>query len=303
MLLTVREPARLKPVSPLRVWDDLPLILIFIQTSARSGAASARSRNFLVEVLLSVLKPALLMLCLAAGFRLGGGLVWAYNVKSYFVQHYCSPASVGRYLSWVPLVGGTLGAVFGGLVSDKLVQRKGPKARLWVLILSQLLACPFLVGAILLPPDPWAFLCLLPAYIVGEVWIGVCLAVVIELVPHRVVAAAIAVFLFVINNIGGAMPLLVPVLEARINLRYTLLILFPGMYLIAASLFCVVLVIVKCTECSNSTTEEQVINEEEAYLIQVGAEPTFTVHEEILESQEALVVVHRNRSRHSINSS
>lgn len=248
----------------------------------------------------------MLILCLAGGIRQGGGLVWAYNVKSYFALYYCSSVSVGTYLSWVPLVGGTLGAVCGGLISDKLVQRRGPTARLWVLIISQLLACPFLVGAVFLPPDPWAFLCLLPAYIIGEVWIGVCLAVVIELVPHRIVAAAVAFFLFVINNIGGSLPLLIPSLEAKINLRYTLLILFPGSYLIAAGLFAVVLVVVNSSKCCTLPCHKngtQVLDDEQTYLIQVGDEPSITVEEEILGSQEPIIVVRTKRSRSYISES
>lgn len=250
-----------------------------------------------------MLNPSLLLLCFAGGIRQGGGLVWAYNVKFYFAQYYCSSVSVGTYLSWVPLVGGTLGAVCGGFVSDKLVQSKGQIARLWVLVVSQLLACPFIVGAVFLPPDPWAFLCLLPAYIVGEVWIGVCLAVVIELVPRRVLAAAVAFFLFIINNIGGSMPLLIPSLEAKFTLRYALLILFPGSYLLAAALFAVVLVIVRSMEmeCCKLKCQEKnrrPVTVEDEYLIQAEG-PSFIVEEnssEILESQDALIIFPKSRT-------
>ena len=247
-----------------------------------------------------MLKPSFLLLCLAGGIRQGGGLVWAYNVKSYFAQYYCASASVGTYLSWVPLVGGTLGAVCGGLVSDKLVQRRGQSARLWVLIISQLLAAPFLVGAVYLPPAPWAFLCLLPAYIIGEVWIGVCLAVVIELVPHRIVAASVAFFLFVINNIGGTLPLLIPSLVMQIKLRYTLLLLFPGTYVIAAALFAVVLILVNTRPLVCHKNNNVPAMDEETHLIQVGDEPTFSVEEEeILGGQDTIVIVRKNRTTSS----
>lgn len=254
--------------------------------------------NYLFQVFKCVCKPSLLLLCLAGGVRQGGGLVWAYNVKAYFNQYYCSSESVGTYLSWVPLVGGTLGAVCGGLVSDKLVQKRGQVARLWVLVISQLLACPFLVGAVLLPPAPWAFLCLLPAYVIGEVWIGVCLAVVIELVPGKLLAAAVAFFLFVINNIGGAMPLLIPSLTARISLRYTLLVLFPGSYFLAAALFAVVLAVTRSKQCFHKvpTRPRTATADEESFLIQVEDEPSLSIGEsEILESQETLIAVPRNR--------
>lgn len=271
MLLTVREPEHHKySVSP----------------------KSSRHKSFVVELLKSLLKPSLLVLCLAGGIRQGGGLVWSYNVKSYFSQYYCASVNVGIYLSWVPLVGGTLGALLGGLVSDRLVRRKGQSTRLWVLIVSQLLAAPFLIGAVLLPPDPWAFLCLLPAYIVGEVWIGVSLAIVIEMVPRRVVAAAVAVFLFAINNIGGLLPLLIPPLQAMLNLRYTLLFLFPGSYVVSAALFALSLIIITCgkicpTDICQSSPEEVVT--ERDLLIQVEDSQSDLDADESHKARESLI--------------
>ncbi len=199
--------------------------------------------SFWREVLKVVLSPTLLLLSLAGGVRQGAGLVWSYNVKTFFG---CS-VNIGTYMSWVPLVGGTLGAVLGGFLSDRLMKRRGQVARFWVLIISQLVAAPFLVGAVFLPPNPWAFLSLLPAYIVGEVWIGVCLAIIIEMVPRRVVAMAVAFFLFVINNIGGVFPLLIPALHGMMELRYVMCLLFPGAYVVAAILFGVTLVVKLCT--------------------------------------------------------
>jgi hypothetical protein len=167
-----------------------------------------------------------------------------------------------------------------------------------VLVISQLLACPFLIGAVLLPPDPWAFLCLLPAYVVGEVWIGVCLAVVIELVPTRLVAVAVAFFLFVINNVGSSLPLLIPPLAARINLRHTLLLLFPGSYFLAASLFAVTMVVVRSSRCCEVDTKWKRDMERESFIIQEAEEPSFSINQgEILESQETLIVAPKARKK------
>ena len=44
-------------------------------------------------------------------------------------------------------------------------------------------------------------------------WIGVCLTCVLELVPERIRAASIGYYLFIITNIGGNIPLLVPPLK------------------------------------------------------------------------------------------
>ena len=67
--------------------------------------------------------------------------MWAYNVKAYFHQYYCGRVNVGDYLSWVPLVGGTLGALVGGFVSDRLARSKGFNGRLAVLVSSQVSPC------------------------------------------------------------------------------------------------------------------------------------------------------------------
>ena len=44
-------------------------------------------------------------------------------------------------------------------------------------------------------------------------WIGITLAIVVELVPSTIRTSAVAVYLFIISNIGGNMPLLVPVIR------------------------------------------------------------------------------------------
>lgn len=44
-------------------------------------------------------------------------------------------------------------------------------------------------------------------------WIGVCLTCVLELVPEKIRAASVGYYLFIITNIGGNIPLLVPVLK------------------------------------------------------------------------------------------
>lgn len=199
-------------------------------------------------MLFTYLQPQLLLLCVASGLRQGGGLVWSYNVKAYFTHYYCGSVNVGNYLSWVPLIGGTVGALLGGWVSDRVARTRGMVARLWVLIISQLLAIPFLVGVLYLPPKPWAFLSLLPAYAIGEMWIGVALAVVIAMAPRDITSAAVALFLFIINNLGGSMPLLVPVLEMVVSLRTALVMLFPGLYFLAAVLFAVTLCVWKVRE-------------------------------------------------------
>ena len=86
------------------------------------------------------LNPSLIAVCIAGGARQGAGLVFAYNIKPFVVNEYCDEEVIGRFMSWVPLIGGTIGAVLGGYVSDKLKKRAGRSGRIWVLIISQVSA-------------------------------------------------------------------------------------------------------------------------------------------------------------------
>ncbi|XP_064420414.1 D-galactonate transporter [Latimeria chalumnae] len=197
----------------------------------------------LSRILRPFLSPSLLVLCLAGSIRNAGGYVWGYNAQIYFNQYY-PEVDVGEWLSWIPLIGGSFGVLFGGFISDRVVKKSGLQARVWVLVLSQMVAAPFLAGALWLSP-PYCFLILIPAYIIGEMWVGVTLAILVELVPSGIRTSAIAVYLFIITNIGGNMPLLVPPLTSLYGLRIALLILYPGMYVLGSLLFLVTVCLVR----------------------------------------------------------
>ena len=93
--------------------------------------------SLLWTILQSYLQLPLILLCIGGGLRRGGLLVWVYNAKAYFQKYYCDTLWVGVFLSWVPLVGGSVGAVLGGVVSDRLAKRWGRMTRPYVLIFSQ----------------------------------------------------------------------------------------------------------------------------------------------------------------------
>ena len=70
---------------------------------------------------------------------------------------------------------------------------------------------------------PHCYLFLIGNYIVGEMWIGVCLSAVVELFPPQLRATAVGVYLFVISNIGGNMELLITPLRRHFNKVYGLI--------------------------------------------------------------------------------
>lgn len=102
--------------------------------------------------------------------------------------------------------------------------------------LFQIIAAPFAAGALFLKP-PWAFISLIPSNVIGEMWVGVTLTIVTELVPRVIRTPSIAGYLFIISIIGGNVPLLVPPLKNVTSLRTALYILFPGLYVLSSVLF------------------------------------------------------------------
>ncbi|XP_051893078.1 probable galactarate/D-glucarate transporter GarP isoform X2 [Pristis pectinata] len=239
LLLTVREvPSR-------KGRDDDPL---------RTTTRSLGLRQKLLQGLRPFLTPSLLLFSLAGSVRNAGGYVWAYNTQVYFNLYY-SGVDVGRWLSWIPLVGGCIGAVTGGFIADQLVKRRGLYARVWVLVFSQVAAAPFVAGALWLKP-PYAFLSLIPANIIGEMGIGVALTIVVELVSPTVRTPVVAIYIFIISNIGGNAPLLVTPLTRRWNLRLALLVLCPGMYIAGSLLFLLSLIVMRW--------EQKKVSEEES---------------------------------------
>nr|XP_054769576.1 uncharacterized protein LOC129277421 [Lytechinus pictus] len=226
LAFTVKEPVRTKNAT----------------LQERSESYEVTGLQKLKMVMACFCSPSLLILCLAGSIRNGAGYVWGYNTQLYFTTYY-PEVSTGQWLSWIPLVGGSIAVVFGGFISDRVV-KWGPYARIWVLIASLTLAAPFAAGTLFFEP-PWAFVCQIPTYIIGEMWVSVTLAVVIELVPSNIRTTAIAYYFFIISNIGGNMPLLVPPIEQVTSLRTALYILYPGCYLLAAVVFAVCMLVVK----------------------------------------------------------
>ena len=257
-------------------------------------------------------RPSLLLLCLGGAIRNGAGIVSAYNLVLFYADYHPEvkvsttlrsrsenkPASRGfpvklkyycklcllfqieEWLSWIPLVFGSLGALSGGHLSDKFAKTRGVTGRLFVLIAClvsvlitmvfsrkisymyryihtltiglrfQSLSAPFLVGT-LYAPMPWSFVCLIPAYLIGEMWIGVCIAVVVDLVPADLTTSSIAVYVFIIQIIGGNMNLLVTPITDALNLRIAMLITFPGFYVLGALIFFIALLVVRREEAGS----------------------------------------------------
>lgn len=177
----------------------------------------------------SVLKnPAMIMLMIAASIRHCGGMTFAYNADLYYNQYF-PDTDLGWWLFAVTIGIGSIGVVVGGVVSDKIVAKMGIRSRAFVLAISQLIATLPAFGSVFFEPL-WAMITLGGSYFFAEMWFGIVFAIVVEIVPLHVRSSTIGVFLFVMNNIGGNLPILVDPVAKAIGYRGSIMIFYAGMY-------------------------------------------------------------------------
>ena len=125
-------------------------------------------------------------------------------------------------------------------------------------------ASPFALGALLLP-YPWCFLILILSNIIGEMWVGVTTAIVVDLAPSRVRTGAISIYLFIITLIGGNFNLMVPPIRDAIartvpyllSYKITLSLTFPGMYFLSSLLFILTFFLMKADLIRKKKLEEE----------------------------------------------
>lgn len=171
------------------------------------------------------------MLMIAASIRHCGGMTFAYNADLYY-NSYFPNVDLGWWLFAVTIGIGSIGVVVGGIVSDKIVKKMGVRSRVLVLALSQLISTPGAFGSIYFDPF-WAMISLATSYFFAEMWFGIVFAVIVEIVPMEYRSSVVGVFMFVINNVGGNLPILVDPLAKVIGYRQSISIFYAGFYLIS----------------------------------------------------------------------
>lgn len=189
-------------------------------------------KNSLCKVLM---QPSVIMLMIAASIRHTGGMTFAYNCDLYY-NSYFPNYDLGWWLFAVTIGIGSIGVVVGGIVSDKIVKKMGVRSRVLVLALSQLISTPGAFGSVYLDPF-WAMITLATSYFFAEMWFGIVFAVIVEIVPLEFRSSVVGVFMFVINNVGGNLPILVDPLSKIIGYRESIAIFYAGFYLISSILF------------------------------------------------------------------
>ncbi|XP_014216741.1 uncharacterized protein LOC106645405 [Copidosoma floridanum] len=182
-----------------------------------------------------LLQPRIIILVIAASIRHSGGMCFAYNCDLYY-RSYFPDYDLGWWLFAVTIVIGSIGVVVGGIVSDKFVAKMGIRSRVAVLVVSQLIATPFAFGSVYFAPT-WAMITLGISYFFAEMWFGILFAIVVEIVPLSLRSTTVGVFLFVMNNIGGNLPILVEPVSKAIGYRESLYIFYAGFYGISSLMF------------------------------------------------------------------
>ncbi|KAJ8958537.1 hypothetical protein NQ318_002332 [Aromia moschata] len=179
--------------------------------------------------------PRVILLCLAASIRHCGGMCFAYNCDLYY-QTYFPDYDLGWWLFAMTIIIGSIGVVVGGVISDKIVAKMGIRSRCVVLAVSQIISTPTAYGSIYFSPTG-AMISLGLSYFFAEMWFGILFAMVVEIVPLHVRSTTVGVFLFVMNNIGGNLPIAVEPVSKALGYRESLYIFYAGCYGLSSIMF------------------------------------------------------------------
>ncbi|XP_012232877.2 hexuronate transporter [Linepithema humile] len=234
------------------------------------GEESADEKQ--VSIWKVILQPRIILLCLAASIRHCGGMCFAYNCDLYY-RDYFPDYDLGWWLFTVTIVIGSIGVVAGGIISDKFVAKMGIRSRVACLAISQIIATPFAFGSVYFTPL-WAMITLGISYFFAEMWFGIVFAVVVEIVPLNVRSTTIGVFLFVMNNIGGNLPILVEPTRIVTGFRESLYIFYAGFYGISSILFFFTMFLMDGSEKVGTTEVDPPVYDNSTFTNDDGQLPT-----------------------------
>ncbi|KAK0079063.1 hypothetical protein PV325_001784 [Microctonus aethiopoides] len=235
--------------------------LTLVEPTRKSiGEETKNSDGSKLSIWKVILQPRIILLCLAASIRHCGGMCFAYNCDLYY-RDYFPDYDLGWWLFAVTIVIGSIGVVVGGVVSDKFVAKMGIKSRVAVLAISQLIATPFAFGSVYFGPL-WAMITLGISYFFAEMWFGIVFAIMVEIVPLSMRSTTVGIFLFVMNNIGGNLPILVEPTRQIIGFRESLYIYYAGFYGISSLMFLLTMFFMDGPVSNKNNTKSQATSDE-----------------------------------------
>jgi len=236
-LLLIPEPRPLTQATPPVLPPIVRRLSYGTLEQRREALESLTKPSYVGLVIKAFTSPVMIGLFVAASTRHTAGYAWAHNSVSYF-HDYHSGKEIGVWFMITAISGGCLGVFSGGYLSDLLVTRLGVHSRLWLLAVATILATPLAAMTLHFEP-PMAFITLLFYYFFAETWFSLLFTVLVEIVPVSIRSISIGTFLFLMNNVGGNLPLLVDPLSKipGVGLQTALYISWPGLTAISGVLF------------------------------------------------------------------
>jgi MFS family permease len=120
----------------------------------------------------------------------------------FFIRvHGMSAGEIGTWLALSVGLGGAIGSIGGGWLSDRL-RRRHPRPEIWILAVSTALTCPLLLLTVLSERLPLALTGLFLLNMFAFVWIGPTSATIQRVVPIRSRSLAVGIQLSVANIIS-----------------------------------------------------------------------------------------------------
>lgn len=180
-MLLIREPPRREMAAELAE-----------QSTLREGFAYVMERKVLFGSLIGSLG---LIALLAIGTAL-----WfpTFLIRTYGM----SPGEVGLYYGGVMFVFGTVGTLFGGWLSGRLMQSGRADANMRIVLISTLLKGFPLVLAPLMPSATLALVMMAAATLIGQASQGVMLAAIQDVTPNQLRGQVTAIALLAVNLLG-----------------------------------------------------------------------------------------------------
>ena len=139
----------------------------------------------------------------------GGYAVIAFLPLFLTISHHMKPAEIGIVLALLIGIPGAFGTFMSGVLADRFGKRD-KRALMFVPLIGSLIAIPFAPIIYLVPNTAIALAGAIVPALMGAIYVGPGLAAVQSMVPVRMRAQAVALFLFTLNIIGlGLGPLII----------------------------------------------------------------------------------------------
>ena len=192
----------------------LAVVMLFVKETPRRHVVEAKAAGLEVKTkqslkeITSTLWSAL-KACPALGLTIGGGVALHFILGAatfeqvWFVEERgFDKADIAVKTGWIAMVGGVLGNLFGGIGADRFMARTGmgrPMFLFWIM----LILAPMNVAYRLVPPDTfWFWGGVFLGYFQLGCFYGPTFSTVQELVPPRIRATVVALYLLLLNLFG-----------------------------------------------------------------------------------------------------